>query len=141
MPKKPVNYQNSFVYKIVCQDVSVKDVYVGSTTDFKSRKNNHHQKSKTEDTKLYNFIRNHGGWYNFDMVLIEQVSCESSLELKKLERHYVETLHATLNTKLPSRSLSEFRDVHHEELKEYERQLYQRHTKHVKLKNIQCECG
>ena len=61
MPRKPINYDNSIVYKNVCRDVTVKDVYVGSTTDFKTRKNTHHQKSKTEDTKLYNFIRDHGG--------------------------------------------------------------------------------
>ena len=76
-----------------------------------------------------------GGWYNFDMVMLEQVTCESSLELKKLERQYVETLHATLNTLMPSRSKAEYRDENREELREYDRQIYQRHAKYVKLQD------
>ena len=122
MPRKPINYDNAVVYKIVCRDVSIKDMYVGSTTDFTCRKSCHHYKSKTKDSKLYTFIRENGGWENFDMVLVEKVSCENSLELKKLERHYIETLRASLNTLIPSRSRDEYNKEHREQMREYERQ-------------------
>ena len=41
MPKKEINYQNTIIYKIVCNDLNVKDVYVGNTTDFTKRKWSH----------------------------------------------------------------------------------------------------
>jgi hypothetical protein len=34
MPKQPMDYSKTIVYKICCKDVDVKDVYVGHTTDF-----------------------------------------------------------------------------------------------------------
>jgi len=51
-----VNYEKSTIYKIVCKDVNIKDCYVGSTTNFNRRKqehkyncNNVNSKKKTED--------------------------------------------------------------------------------------------
>ena len=41
MPRTPMNYENNIIYKIVCKDVEVKDVYVGHTTHFIERKSRH----------------------------------------------------------------------------------------------------
>ena len=38
MPRKPINYKKVIIYKLVCNDLSVKDLYVGHTTDFTNRK-------------------------------------------------------------------------------------------------------
>jgi hypothetical protein len=32
------NYQNTVIYKIVCNDLSIKDLYVRHTTNFRKRK-------------------------------------------------------------------------------------------------------
>jgi hypothetical protein len=34
MPKKLIDYSKTIIYKIVCNDLNIKDVYVGHTTNF-----------------------------------------------------------------------------------------------------------
>ena len=41
MPIQNIKYNNTLIYKIVCNDLNIKDVYVGHTTDFRRRKNCH----------------------------------------------------------------------------------------------------
>ena len=43
MPKTSINYQNTIIYKICCNDLNVKHVYVGHTTNFINRKVNRKQ--------------------------------------------------------------------------------------------------
>jgi hypothetical protein len=115
MPKNPINYCNCVIYKIVCRDILIVEKYVGSTTNFKARKNQHkgacrNEKSKCHNYKLYKFIRNSGGWENWDMVEVHRQSCTDSLELHKIERNYIELLGATLNYSIPCRTPEEWRD-------------------------------
>ena len=98
-----VNYNNSLIYKLCCKDTNIKDIYIGSTTDFTKRKHDHkfrcnNEKSKRYNAKNYQFIRDNGGWENWDMVLIEKVICNDKLELHKKEREYIEKLNSTLNS-------------------------------------------
>ena len=66
MPKVNVNYENTVIYKIVCNDLNITDCYVGSTTDFTTRKS-HHKSSCNNETdsryhlKVYKMIRDNGG--------------------------------------------------------------------------------
>jgi hypothetical protein len=101
MPRKPIDYKNTIIYKIVCNDTSITDCYVGHTTDFTNRKNKH--KSDAMDiffinVKLYSFIREHGGWDNWSMVPIEEYPCINSFEATARERHHYDLLKANLNT-------------------------------------------
>jgi len=41
MPKQKIDYSKGLIYKLVCRDVTVKDAYVGSTTNFDQRKGGH----------------------------------------------------------------------------------------------------
>lgn len=34
MTRKPIDYSKGKIYKIVCKDLDIIDIYVGSTTDF-----------------------------------------------------------------------------------------------------------
>jgi hypothetical protein len=108
-----VNYKNSIIYKICCKDPTIKEIYVGSTTNFKRRKNEHKTSCNNSNGSkyklhLYTFIRNNGGFNNWDMVLIENFECNEKLELLKRERYYLELLEATLNRDVPSRSKEEY---------------------------------
>jgi len=47
--------------------------------------------------KVYQFIRENGGWKNFIMVEIEKFPCKDSYEAAARERYYIETFNATLN--------------------------------------------
>ena len=46
---------------------------------------------------MYQFIRDNGGWDNFDMISIETRTCENALEAQMIERQYIEYFKPTLN--------------------------------------------
>jgi hypothetical protein len=50
-----VNYSKGLIYKLCCNDPTVKDVYVGSTTNFSRRKAQHKFSCINENKKGYNF--------------------------------------------------------------------------------------
>lgn len=112
MPKVAMNYQNTIIYKIVCKDLSITDCYVGSTTNFTKRKC-HHKNScnnindKAYNYNVYNFIRAKCGWENWDMIEIEKYPCNDFNEALKRERYWIETLKATLNKVIPTRTKKE----------------------------------
>lgn len=110
-----VNYENSFIYKLCCKDPEITDVYVGSTTNLARRKCKH--KSDCEngtDRLVYSFIREHGGFKNWDMVVIEEYSCQTKLELHQRERYWLEALQAALNKYIPSRPVKEYKKEYYE---------------------------
>tara|TARA_R110002167_G_scaffold99886_1_gene261237 strand:- start:1122 stop:1727 length:606 start_codon:yes stop_codon:yes gene_type:complete len=109
MPKLPINYYNTIIYKLVCNDLSITDTYVGHTTEFTTRKSNHKTSCNNENQKSYNqkkyiTIRENGGWDNWSMVEIERFPCENKREAEKREREIYEELDAKLNTYRPFRS-------------------------------------
>jgi len=113
MPRKQIDYSKSIIYKICCKDVNITDIYIGSTTCFRNRKNNHKSSCNNNNSKYYNFnvykcIRNNGGWNNWDMVMIEEYKCNNNLELHKRERYWIDTLKPTLNGQLPCRNMKEY---------------------------------
>ena len=92
------------IYKIVCKDENVKDIYVGSTTNFNLREYFHDKTSKNANSKEYNFkknvfIRNNGGFENFKMKLIKEAEFENKTEMRKEEQLFIRELGATLNDK------------------------------------------
>jgi len=108
MPRKPMDYSHTVIYKIACRDFTVKDIYVGSTTDFRSRKSSHKGFCNNQDRnrlhydlKVYQFIRAHGGWDNWDVIWIEDYPCSSSHEKRAREWYWMEQLKASLNTSCP----------------------------------------
>ena len=101
MPKKPINYENTMFYKLVCNDLEVQEFYVGHTTDWSNRKSLHKYVCNTESSenynlKIYKSIRANGGWNNWSMVLIERRSCADRLDAELYERKLTEDLQATL---------------------------------------------
>lgn len=46
MPKVEIDYSNTIFYKIFCKDTTIKDLYVGLTTNFVQRKHAHKQSCK-----------------------------------------------------------------------------------------------
>jgi len=109
MPRKIINYENSIIYKIVCNDINIKECYIGSTTNFIKRKQAHksccnNANDKGYNVNVYKFIRDNNGWSNWSMVLIEELKCDNKLQLEQRERHYIELLQATLNTNIPART-------------------------------------
>ena len=94
MPKNEIDYSNTIIYKLVCKDVTIHDVYVGHTTNFIKRK--YHHKAccinLNENLKIYNIIRNNGGWNNWDMVLIATYNCKNAKEARAKEKYHNECI-------------------------------------------------
>ena len=108
MPRTPIDYSNTIIYKLVCNNVEVTELYVGSTTNFRNRKNGHKSKchnpnSSEYEFKVYQFIRANGGFQNFSMIVVEKYPCNDKMDCDKRERYWIETLYATLNKQIPSR--------------------------------------
>jgi hypothetical protein len=101
MPRKSIIYENTVMYKLVCNDTNVVDFYIGHTTDFVKRKSQHKSKSIFSTQKLYKTIRDNGGWDNWDMVIIEKFPCLDRLEALLREQYWYEQLKAKLNTTPP----------------------------------------
>ena len=129
MPRLPINYDKTHFYKIVCKDIQVVDLYVGHTTDFSSRKKAHRNLALNPSTKgnnmfVYKFINDNGGWENFDMVLIETCKCENKLDATRKERVHIETLKATLNKVIPTRTRAEWVHDNQEHGKTYKHEWH-----------------
>jgi hypothetical protein len=109
MPKTSINYSKTIIYKICCNDIAIKDTYVGSTNDFNRRKGVHKRNCNYENSNeykfvVYKFIRLNGGWDNWSMVPIEIFNtCTNKLEKLIKERYYIEQLNATLNRQIPGK--------------------------------------
>ena len=83
-----VNYTKSIIYKLCCKNPEIKEIYVGSTTNFIKRKYKHKSacnnvKDKDYNYNIYKYIRENGGFSNWDMIEIEKHSCNDKNELHK----------------------------------------------------------
>jgi hypothetical protein len=135
MPLNTIDYSKTIFYKIVCNDLRIKECYVGHTTDFKSRKRLHKSKCTVEGNpkyhlKLYAFIRDNGGWMNWSMVPIETKKCESVYDALKRERELIEENQAQLNGHIPSRTYTEWKQDNSEKIKE-QKHLWYESKKHT----------
>ena len=106
MPKTPVDYAQTAIYKIVCKDLAVKDMYVGSTTSIVKRRFSHKSRCANPAASQYNYkvyqcIRKTGGWSNWELVLVESFPCTTGEEQRMRERHWLEVLGANLNSMSP----------------------------------------
>ena len=121
-------YQNSIIYKLChCNDLNNENIYIGSTTNFRNRKNQHKNTCNTEKSKKYNFpvyefIRGKGGWEQFVMIPIEVFPCNNKKELEVRERHHIELLKPKLNKQLPTRTKKELYEDNKEKILEQKKQ-------------------
>ena len=112
MPRKAIDYKKVIIYKLVCDDLSVKDLYVGHTTDFTNRKKRHKQcclnsNNSKHNYKVYKMIRENGDWNNWSMIEIEKYPCNDDNEARARERFWYEELQATMNTLRPKINFGE----------------------------------
>ena len=119
-----VNYNNSVIYKICCNDTDITEIYIGSTTNFRHRKNKHkatcnNENNKAYNTPVYQFIRANGGWSAWNMIQVEQYEAKDKRSLEARERYWIETLKPSLNRIIPTRTHREWCDENIEALKQY----------------------
>jgi hypothetical protein len=94
MPKTPIDYSKTIIYKLVHnEDYDNANIYIGSTTDFVKRKNNHkncchNEKQKGYKDKKYQYIRDNGGWDNWNMIEVEKHNCNDGNEARAREEYW-----------------------------------------------------
>ena len=94
MPKLPIDYSNTTIYKLVHKkDYDNANIYIGSTTDFIRRKNNHksnccNEKSKEYNEKKYQYIRGNGDWGEWNMIEVEKFPCNDKREAEAREEYW-----------------------------------------------------
>ncbi len=114
MPRLPIDFSKTVIYKLCCNDVNIKEIYVGHTTDLIRRKQEHkhhcvNEKSNAHNQYKYQFIRNNGGWDNWKAIPIEEYPCNNVNQARIRERYWIEELKALLNKELPSRTKEEYK--------------------------------
>ena len=133
------NYEEGVIYKIYCKDPSVKNFYIGSTVDFHKRKIAHKTSYNNENCKshnllLYNFIRDNGGWDNWNIEIIEKIKFIYRTELREKEKFWIEKEESSLNVGIIL--TKEEREKKKEEKKQYQREYQKKYIeKYKKLKN------
>ena len=148
MPKTPIDYSTTIIYKLVKNDdYDNANVYVGSTTDFINRKHNHknccnNEKKKEHNQKKYQYIRNNGGWDEWNMVEIEKHPCNDGNEARAREEYWRSHFNAQLNTKRAYRTeeqdketRKEYRETNKEKTSVYHKERYEQNKDDITIKN------
>ena len=133
------------IYALSCIDCP-NDIYVGSSKDVEYRMKKHKSacnnvKEKNRyNLKVYQFIREHGGWEKWQYHIIEEFDVYDKKELKKREDYWMLELNSTLNSCRANHSKRDYY-ITHREAKIAETKKY-RDENIVKLRTDNyCECG
>jgi|SaaInlV_125m_DNA_1040241.scaffolds.fasta_scaffold30595_2 hypothetical protein len=152
-----------YIYKICCDDCP-EFVYVGSTKAFRQRKSHHKDNcnNRKDTKKLYNTIRENGGWDNWRMVIIEDCGEISFTQARIKEEEHRVKLNANLNMLRCHRTEEhkkeydkEYRENNKEHIKEYDKEYYENNKEYIKEhhkeyneknkeklnEKINCNCG
>ncbi len=132
-----------FVYMIKCKDENISDCYVGSTINLCSRKKQHKSVCKTPENKSYNFkvykfIRDNGGFDNFEFVVLKEVEVNNKVELKQHEAEQYELLKPSLNCNNPLIQIDMKlyqKEYYKEKYTNYHKQRYQEKKDEYKERN------
>ena len=110
------DYKEGKIYKIKCNETG--EQYFGSTTgSLQVRLNSHKSQTKCKNQCMSRQIINRG---NFQIELVENYSCETSHELHKRERFYIDN-NECINHVIPTRTAKEYRQLHKEKFNECNR--------------------
>ena len=125
-----------YIYKICCNDVAITDVYVGSTKNHYRRKNCHktfcnNPNGLHYNSYVYRYIRQNGGWDNWSFIILDTVQYNEKHELHRKEREYIESLNATLNKQVPTRTRQEYIEEHKEEIAEKNKAYHQANRERI----------
>ena len=145
-------YDNTTLYKITSNDANVTDLYVGHTTNFVSRKQEHRYNcnnphSDAYNFPLYRFMRSNGGFDGFNIAVIEVCSFSTKREAELHEGYLTNILNATLNGKMPGRSRKEYEEITKDATKAYKHQWYEENKAKIAEENTKllecpyCNCS
>jgi hypothetical protein len=128
------DYSKTVIYQIRCKDESIKEKYIGHTTScISDRRRRHKTRCNNEqdvnyNLRVYQFIRNNGGWDNWEMVELGRYDCIDKRDAEQKEDEYFDLMepHLRLNNNTPYMT--------EEETKQYDRDYNRREAVRQKKK-------
>ena len=132
------NYSETVIYKIQ-HETKLDLLYVGHTTEFSRRKAYHKCQVKSNIKKLYQMIRDNGGWDSFKMSPIMEFPCENKIQACIQEEKCRIELNANMNTisainnpEKYKETSKNYKEEHREELNKKNKEYYQNHKEERK---------
>jgi len=131
MPKVPIDYTKTIIYKLVHKDdLYDENIYTGHTTNYIKRKCNHkyyctNPNNASYNTKKYKYIRENGGWDEWLMIEIEKYPCKDVNEALARERVVQNEMKAKLNSDIAGRTKKEWEIDNRDKVLENKKQYYQ----------------
>jgi len=135
MPKTKIDYSKTIIYKIACKDVNIKQTYGGHTTNIIKRRNCHKSicnniNSKDYNVYIYKFIRDNGGWDNWEMLWCYDFPCNSKREALLEERNFIEKEKCELNSSRPYITEEENKETHKKWIDENKNKILEKQKKY-----------
>lgn len=103
MPKVLPDYSKTQIYKLKNKnDFNDENIYTGHTTNWIQRKKFHKFYCKNEkyieyNEKKYKYIRENGGWEEWEMIWIEDYPCSNKREAEAREQYHMDLNNSRLN--------------------------------------------
>jgi len=139
--KKAIDYENTPItfYRFVCNDSDIVSSYVGHTVSFRRRKSGHKnsclttKQTRNSGLKIYQTIRDNGGWDNWKMIEIEKRICIDKRDCERYEQKLIEDLQANMNMNRAYRTGEQKKDQLKEQDKKYYKQNKDRILERAKM--------
>ena len=140
------------IYLIKHKTDDTKNVYVGSTNDLKKRIKSHkcscnNEKNKCYNINLYQYIRENGGFNQYEFIILECYVCNFKYELYDREDDYIKMYDNNLNQVRAYLTDEEHKEKINEKNKKYRENnkeyflKYRENNKEKINEKITCECG
>jgi hypothetical protein len=147
MPKTKMDYSNTIIYKIFCKDPSIKKIYIGHTTNFVTRKSAHKSNCKNSNSYIYRYIRAHGEWDNWKIIILDDIDCKNYEEARKAEQSYIDEYNNELNSTnaygvkdKEEKTEKEYNEKEYNEKEYNEKEYNEKEYNEKEYKKFNCEC-
>jgi hypothetical protein len=114
--------------------------YVGSTENFDRRIVIHksrcyNEKDKKHNCKLYQYMRQNGGFEKVDIMIIDKIIYNNKDEARQMETNFMLSFNAELNSVYPKRSKKERYEANKESITKQRHNFYQENRERLCLKD------
>ena len=101
-----------YIYRIFAKNPNIKSCYIGSTNNVLQRMSLHKSHSKDKNIQSSKFIRENGGWDNFNYEILNTILILPGFESQalQLENFYIQKYANTLNIRKSHISYYEYLD-------------------------------
>jgi hypothetical protein len=126
---KMTDYSNAVIYMIYCKDNNITPRYIGSSGQLEKRKQKHKGRCLNVNDISYNcyvyrFIRENGGWDNWEFRVLEEYPCDTKQQLEEREDYYIKQYNELLNSKRAKRTIEEWLRDTQEHRQEWSKEYY-----------------